>query len=69
LSKELFGGLLPKSLQQTLHDRMLFRSELVGVFLTQSTHDGDRRQLRLRSKPILDRGDVRVLDGMRTLVL
>jgi hypothetical protein len=30
-----------------LHDRMLFHSELVGVLLTQSAHDGDRRQLRL----------------------
>src|SRR6516165_9235739 len=60
LCKEVLRGLLPKSLQQTLHDRMLFRSELVGVFLAQSTHDGDRGQLRLRSEPILDRCDVRV---------
>jgi hypothetical protein len=68
LSKELL--LLPKSLQQTLHDRMLFSPELVGVFLTQSTDDGDRGQLWLGSKPVFDRGDVQVeLDGIRTRVL
>ena len=45
---------------RTLHDRVLFRPELLGVFLAQPADDGERRQLRLRRKPLLDRGDVRV---------
>src|SRR6202043_484520 len=41
--------------QQTLHDRMLSRPELLGVFLAQPADDGECRQLRLRSEPALDR--------------
>jgi hypothetical protein len=39
---------------------MLFLAELLWVPLAQSTDDGERGQLRLRSKPALDRGDMRV---------
>ena len=59
-SNELLGGLLSKRLQQTLHDRMLSRPELLGVFLAQPDDDGERGELRLRRKPGLDRGNVRV---------
>ena len=39
---------------------MLSHPELLGVFLAQTADDGERGQLRLRSKPVLDRSDVRV---------
>jgi hypothetical protein len=35
-------------------------AERLGVPLAQSADDGERGQLRRRSKPALDRGDVRV---------
>jgi hypothetical protein len=36
--------------RQTLHDRMLPRSELLGVLLTHPADDGECSQLRLRSE-------------------
>jgi hypothetical protein len=39
---------------------MLLLAELLRVELAQSVDDGERGQLRLRSEPALDRGDVRV---------
>jgi hypothetical protein len=39
---------------------MLFAPELVGMFLTQSAHDGDRSQLRLLGEPVLNRNNMRV---------
>src|SRR5260370_34724439 len=60
LSDELLGSLPPKSPQQTLHGRMLSRPELLGMFLAQPADDGECSQLRLRSEPVLDRGNVRV---------
>jgi hypothetical protein len=44
--------------QQTLHDRMLSRPELIGVFLAQPADDGECRQLRLRIEPALDRSNM-----------
>ena len=58
LSDQLFGSLPSKRPQQTLHDRMLSRPELLGVFLAQPADDGECRQLRLRSEPALDRGNM-----------
>jgi hypothetical protein len=70
LSWQLLGGLLPKRLQQTLHDRMLLRAELLGMSRAQPADDGERGQVRLLRKPVLDRGNVRSsLDGMRILFL
>ena len=59
LSNEHLGRLLPERREQPLHDRMLSRPELLGMFFTQSPHDGERSQLRLCSKSAFDRGDVR----------
>jgi hypothetical protein len=39
---------------------MLFFAELLWVPLAEWTDDGERGQLRLRSKPALNRGDMRV---------
>ena len=50
LSNELLCSLLPERLQQTLHDRMLSHSELLGVRVVQSADDGERSQLWFRSK-------------------
>jgi hypothetical protein len=32
-----------RPLQQALHDRMLFRPELLGMFFGQTADDGERR--------------------------
>ena len=56
--------------EQTLHDRMLFLSELLGVFVAQPADDSQCGELRFRRKPVLDRSNVRVEFGrLRTLVL
>jgi antirestriction protein ArdC len=39
---------------------MLSRPELLGMVLAQPADDGECSQLRLRSEPVLDRGNVRV---------
>jgi hypothetical protein len=39
---------------------MLSPPKLVGMFLTQSVHDGDRSQLRLLGEPVLNRNNMRV---------
>jgi len=44
--------------QQTLHNRMLPRPELIGVSLAQPADDGECRQLRLRSEPALDHSNM-----------
>src|ERR1700730_17994648 len=46
LSEHLLGGLPPERPQQTLHDRMLPRPELLRVFLPQSADDGEGPQPR-----------------------
>src|SRR3984893_19143306 len=46
LSDQLFCSLPSKRPQQTLHDRMLSRPELLGVFLVPPARDGERRSLR-----------------------
>src|SRR5215467_6757213 len=61
--KELLGSLIPERLQQTLHDRMLFLFELLGVFVAQPADDSQCGELRLRRKPVLDRSKVRVEFG------
>jgi hypothetical protein len=42
---------------------MLFRPKLLRVFLGQPADDGERGQLWLHNKPVLDRGNVRVEFG------
>jgi hypothetical protein len=59
----LLRGLGPQRPQQAHYDRMLSRSELIGMPLGKSTEDGQCRQLRLGRKPTLDRGNVRVEHG------
>jgi hypothetical protein len=39
---------------------MLSHSELLGVLVVQSADDGERSQLWFRSKPVLDRDNVRI---------
>ena len=39
---QLLGRLPPKRPQETLHDRMLFRPELLGVFLAQPADNRER---------------------------
>jgi hypothetical protein len=43
MGNELLGSLLPERLQQTLHNRMLFRPELLGMSLVQPADDTERR--------------------------
>jgi len=42
LGDQLLGRFSPKRPEQTLHDRMLFRPELLGVFLAQPADNGER---------------------------
>ena len=60
LGDQPFGSPLSERPQQTLHNRMLSLSELLGVFLAQPAANCERRQLRVLCEPRFDRGNMRV---------
>ena len=60
LSDQSLRGVLAQGSQQTLHDRMLLRAELVGVEFGETTDDGDRSQLWFGREPALDQRHVRI---------
>jgi hypothetical protein len=69
LGDQLLGRLPPKRREQTLHDRMLFRPELLGVFLAQLADDRAVNCGCSASQPSIAAIYGSSLDGMRTLVL